>query len=68
MPSRVDMRRQKLEDISFGARALNAALKKQSLLIRTRETNSALSRRGHFGYDGIHWSGFINSTWDSLAR
>ena len=43
--------------------ALNVVLKKLNLS-RTRETSSALLRRGHFRYRG----GFINSTWYPLAR
>ena len=57
---------QKMEIITFGAHAQNVELKKQDLS-KTRETNSALSRRGHFGYSSIHWGRFIDSTWNSLA-
>ena len=38
---------QKMENITFGAHAQNVELKKQDLS-KTRETNSALSRRGAF--------------------
>ena len=37
---------------TFGAYAENVELKKQDSL---RETKSAPSRRGHFGYGSINW-------------
>ena len=37
---------------TFGAHAQNVELKKQDSL---RETKSAPSRRGHFGYGSINW-------------
>ena len=44
----------KWEKNTFGAHAQNVELKKQDLS-KTRETNSAPSRRGHFGYSSINW-------------
>ena len=43
----------KWKKIFFGAHAPNVVLKKQNL----RETKSAPSRRGHFEYSSINWSG-----------
>ena len=48
-------RLQKMEENTFGAHAPNVELKKQNLS-KPRETNSAPSRRGHFGVNGINWS------------
>ena len=50
--SLVERRLQKMEENIFGAHAQNVELKKQNLL---RETKSAPSRRGHFGYGSINW-------------
>ena len=50
--NRVVRRLQKMEENTFGAHALNVELKKQDSL---RETKSAPSRRGHFGYGSINW-------------
>ena len=47
MLNRVVRRLQKMEEHIFGAHAQNVELKKQNLL---RETKSAPSRRGHFGF------------------
>ena len=47
-------RLQKMGKNTFGAHAQNAELKKQDLS-KARETNSAPSRRGHFGYGSINW-------------
>ena len=52
--SQVVRRLQKMEENTFGAHALNVELKKQDLS-KTRETKSALSRRGHFGVSSINW-------------
>ena len=49
--SQVARQQQKMEENIFGAHALNVELKKQNL----RETKSAPSRRGHFGYGSINW-------------
>ena len=51
MLSQVARQQQKMEENIFGAHAPNVVLKKQNL----RETKSAPSRRGHFGYGSIHW-------------
>ena len=56
----------KMENITFGAHVQNVELKKQDLS-KTRETNSALSRRGHFAYGGINWGRSFSSTRNSLA-
>ena len=50
--NQVVRRLQKMGKNTFGAHAQNAELKKQDSL---RETNSAPSRRGHFGYGSINW-------------
>ena len=50
--SQVVRRLQKMEENIFGAHAQNVELKKQDSL---RETKSAPSRRGHFGYGSINW-------------
>ena len=50
--SLVERRLQTMEENIFGAHAQNVELKKQNLL---RETKSAPSRRGHFGYGSINW-------------
>ena len=44
----------KWEKNTFGAHAQNVELKKQDLS-KIRETKSAPSRRGHFGYGSINW-------------
>ena len=45
--NKVELQLQKMANITFGVHAQNVELKKQDLS-KTRETNSALSRRGHF--------------------
>ena len=50
--SQVARQQQKMDDNIFGAHAPNVELKKQDSL---RETKSAPSRRGHFGYSSINW-------------
>ena len=50
--NRVVRRLQKMGKNTFGVHALNVELKKQDSL---RETNSAPSRRGNFGYSSINW-------------
>ena len=45
--NQVVRRLQKMANITFGVHVQNVELKKQDLL-KTRETNSAPSRRGHF--------------------
>ena len=51
-PNQVVRRLQKMEENTFGAHAQNVELKKQDSL---RGTNSAPSRRGHFGVSSINW-------------
>ena len=53
--SQVVRRLQKMDDHICGAHAQNVELKKQDLS-KIRETKSAPSRRGHFGYSSINWS------------
>ena len=50
--NRVEQLFQKMAENIFGAHVQNVELKKLNLL---RETKSAPSRRGHFGYSGINW-------------
>ena len=52
--NRVVRRLQKMGKNTFGAHALNVELKKQDLS-KIRETKSAPSRRGHFGYSSVNW-------------
>ena len=52
-PNQVVRRLQKMEENTFGAHAQNVELKKQDSL---RETESASSRRRHFGNSSIDWS------------
>ena len=52
--NQVVRRLQKMGKNTFGAHAQNVELKKQDLS-KVRETNSAPSRRGHFGYGSINW-------------
>ena len=52
MSSQVARQQQKMEENIFGAHAPNVELKKLNL---SRETKSASSRRGHFGYGSINW-------------
>ena len=52
--NQVVRRLQKMGRNTFGAYAQNVELKKQDLS-KTRETNSAPLRRGHFGYGSINW-------------
>ena len=47
MLNHVELQLQKMANITFGVHVQNVELKKQDLL-KTRETNSAPSRRGHF--------------------
>ena len=63
MWSQVAWQQQKMEENIFGAHALNVELKKQNL----RDTKSAPSRRGHFGYGSINWDRAFARTWNTMA-